>query len=176
MLDRLPVLINPISFSERGKRLSGTIEISELTRLSDVLVDNTGKIAVEFSFDKEGRVPTIQGEIKTNLMLECQSCLKKLEWPVNVKIKLGIVQSLEQADRLASDCEPLMLETEKISLNDLVEDELLLALPDFPRHQQNCVDDSGIEEEFEETETNIEQSKETNNPFSVLAKLKNTGD
>ena len=175
MLDRLPILINPISFSERGKRLSGTIEISELTRLSEALADNSGKVALEFSFNKEGRVPTIQGEIKANLILECQSCLENIDWPVKVNIKLGIVQSLEQADRLASDCEPLMLETEKISLNDLVEDELLLALPDFPRHKQHCVDKHGIEEVFEITEKNDEQLK-ADNPFSVLAKLKNTGD
>ena len=177
MLDRLPVLINPVSFSERGKTLSGIIEISELARLSDVLVDKSGKVEINFSFSKEGRVPTIQGEIKTNLILKCQSCLESLDWPVNASIKLGIVQSLEQADRLASDCEPLMLETEKISLNDLVEDELLLALPDFPRHKKKCVDESnGIEDVFETTQKNDEAELESNNPFSVLAKLKNTGD
>jgi len=174
MLDRLPVLINPLSFSDKGKVLVGSIEISELTRLSDVLFDNSGIVEVNFSFNREGRVPTIQGEIKADLMLECQSCSKKLDWSINSIIKLGIVQSLEQADRLASDCEPLMLETEKISLNDLIEDELLLALPDFPKHDYECVGRGGIE--FDALEEEIEPQVETNNPFSVLAKLKNTGD
>lgn len=172
MLDRLPVLINPLSFSDKRKKISGTIEVSELTRLSNALLDSAGKVEVDFSFDREGPVPTIQGNIKANLVLECQSCLKKLDWPIDNTIKLGIVQSLEQADRLASDCEPLMLESEKISFNDLIEDELLLALPDFPRHKHQCVD-NGDEEVTVEVTT---QQVKANNPFAILAKLKNTGD
>jgi uncharacterized protein len=171
MLDRLPVLINPVSFSEKGKRLVGVIKISELTRLSDVLFDNTGEVEVDFSFDKEGRVPVIDGDIKAILMLKCQACLEKLEWTVNKPIKLGIVLTLEQADRLDSDREPLILEEEKILLANLVEDELLLALPDFPRHNENCVSD-----QVNEATTVDEPKIDSNNPFSVLAKLKNIGD
>ena len=140
MLDRLPVVIDPVNFSEKGKRLLGTIEISELTRLSDVLLDTTGVVDIDISFDKEGRLSVIQGEIKANLILECQTCLKQLVTPIDRLFKLGLVLSIEQADRLASDCEPLILENQKISLNELVEDELLLALPDFPRHEHNCAE------------------------------------
>ncbi len=172
MLDRLPVLIDPVNFSERGKRLSGTIEISELTRLSDMLLDNSGVVEIDVSFDKEERLSTIQGEIKANLIVECQSCLKRLELPINWGFKLGLVKSLEQADRLASDCEPLILENEKILLNELVEDELLLALPDFPRHDYLCADRG----EVKSAVNDIDEQLTSNNPFSVLAKLKNTGD
>jgi uncharacterized protein len=173
MLDRLPNLINPLSFSERGKSLVGTIEISELTRLSDVLCDKSGVVDINVSFDKEGRLPIIQGEIKANLMLECQSCLKQVAFSVDKSFKLGLVGSLEQADRLASDIEPLILENEKISFRTLVEDELLLALPDFPRHEHDCTENN---ENFMTTEKEGREQLNSNNPFSVLAKLKNTGD
>jgi len=174
MLDRLPVHIDPVSFAERGKQLSGKIKINELPRLSEVLLDNSGEIEIDFSFDKEGRVPTIVGEIKANLILECQSCAEQFVLPLDKHFKLGMVQSLEQADRLASDCEPMMIESEKISLNELVEDELLLALPDFPKHPYICVEQEEIEEVIEiEVE---DKPMDSNNPFSVLAKLKNTGD
>jgi len=173
MLDRLPVLIDPVSFCERGKSLSGTIEISELTRLSDLLLDGSGIVDIDIAFDKEGRVPTIQGEIKANLILECQSCLKQVVLPIERNFKLGLVQSLEQADRLASDCEPLLLEDEKLSLSEIIEDELLLALPDFPRHDYECVDRNEL---LNTTQNNDDEQQNSNNPFSVLAKLKNTGD
>ena len=172
MLDRLPVLIDPVSFSERGKRLCGAIDLSGLTRLSGMLLDNSGVVEVDLSFDKEGRLSTIQGEIKANLIVECQSCLKQLVLPISRDFKLGLVNSLEQADRLASDCEPLILENEKISLNELVEDELLLALPDYPRHEYECVE----RDEVKSAVKDIDEQLTTNNPFSVLAKLKNTGD
>ncbi|MCK5192044.1 MAG: DUF177 domain-containing protein [Methylococcales bacterium] len=172
MLDRLPIVIDPVSFSEKGKRLLGTIEISELTRLSDALLDTTGVADIDISFDKEGRLSVIQGEIKANLMLGCQTCLQQLVMPIDRRFKLGVVLSIEQADRLASDCEPLILENQKISLKELVEDELLLALPDFPRHEHNCVE---TDEVSVYTADDNEQVN-SNNPFSVLAKLKNTGD
>jgi len=174
MLDRLPVLIDPVSFAERGKQLLGAIEINELSRLSEILLDNSGEINIDLSFGKEGRVPTIVGEIKANLILECQSCLKQVVLPIDKHFKLGMVTSLEQADRLASDCEPMFLNDEKVSLNELVEDELLLALPDFPRHPYECVEREKAEPIIE-TVVEVEQV-ESNNPFSVLAKLKNTGD
>ncbi len=172
MLDRLPIFIDPLKFSERRKKLSGTLEISELTRLSDILLDNTGKVEVDFSFDKEGRMATIRGEIRVNLKLECQSCLELIDWHEIHSFKLGVVSSLEQANNLSIDLEPLILNDERISVNELVEDELLLALPDFPRHKHVCVETN---ETLPATEKDKEQSN-SNNPFSVLAKLKNTGE
>ena len=135
-------------------------------------MNNSGVVEIDVSFDKEGRLSTIQGEIKANLIVECQSCLKQFVLPISRNFKLGLVNSLEQADRLASDCEPLILENQKISLNELVEDELLLALPDFPRHDYQCVERG----EVEPAVTDVDEQLTTNNPFSVLAKLKNTGD
>ncbi len=172
MLDRLPVFIDPLSFSERGKRLSGAIKLSELNRLSSQLLDNSGEVEVDLSFDKEGKLSTIQGVINANLMLECQSCLKQVVFKIDRNFKLGLVTTLEQADRLVSDTEPFMLQDKKILLSELVEDELLLALPDFPKHEYDCVDRNGLSKNNE-----IEnEQKELNNPFSVLEKLKNTGD
>ncbi len=173
MLDRLPVLIDPVSFSERGKRLSGKIEINKLVRLSGLLLENAGVVDIDIAFEKEGRLSTIQGGLKANLKLECQSCLKEVTFSIDRDFKLGLVMSLEQADELASDCEPLILESEKISLNELIEDELLLALPDFPRHDYDCVD---REEVLQTAEDDNNEQINPNNPFSVLAKLKNTGD
>ena len=173
MLDQLPVLINPLSFCDRGKRLVGAIKISQLARLSDSLLDDSGAISIDFSFDKEERLPTLQGNIKTVLILQCQTCLKQVEWPIDKDFKLGLVTSLEQADRLTSDCEPLLLKDEKILLTDLVEDELLLALPDFPRHNNVCMPE---EKDRAVAKSNDAEQLNSNNPFSVLADLKNTGD
>ena len=35
MLDRLPVLIDPLKFSEKGKVVTGSVVISELDRLAE---------------------------------------------------------------------------------------------------------------------------------------------
>jgi uncharacterized protein len=68
----------------------------------------------------------------------------------------------------------LMVEEEKILLNKIIEDEILLTLPAFPKHQHACsvqkTDDNSVE-----LLVNDGQSS-PKNPFSVLAKLKHTGD
>jgi len=48
----------------------------------------------------------------------------------------------------------------------------LLALPDFPRHDNPCVERGEVEPAI----SDFDEQLTTNNPFSVLAKLKNTGD
>ncbi len=171
MLDRLPIYIQPGSFSERGKRFSGVIEISALTRLSEMLQDTAGVVEVDVSFEKEGKAPTVTGNVKANLKLECQSCLDSVVLSIDKDFKLGFVMSLEQADRLASDCEPFIMEDEKTSLFELVEDEVLLALPDIPKHDYNCA-----KREVVNVDILQDGEKKSNNPFSVLAELKNTGD
>jgi len=179
MLDRIPLHIDPVNFADKGKTLLGAIKINELTRLSEILLDNSGEIELDLSFDREGRVPVLEGKIKANLALVCQSCLEQVVLSIDKHFKLGFVLSIEQADRLPSDCEPMMLHGGKISLNELVEDELLLALPDFPRHSTACIEQEYVNDEEVLEEENVadeHQAGDSNNPFSVLAKLKNTGD
>nr|WP_305907214.1 YceD family protein [Methylomarinum sp. Ch1-1]MDP4519948.1 YceD family protein [Methylomarinum sp. Ch1-1] len=154
--------------------MSGTIKISEFARLSEFLADKQGDVQVEFSFAKEGRQAIIHGRIKATLALTCQTCLQEVLWPLEITVNLGVVSSLEQADRLAAEYEPLLLDAEKISLRELVEDEMLLALPDYPRHDYDC-----IAREQSQAKLPVEDDNEqirSDNPFSVLAKLKNTGD
>ncbi len=172
MLDRLPVFIDPLSFAEKGRELTGVVEIQTLPRLADVLLDDSGVVNVSFSFSKDGRLPVVEGEIKTCLVVTCQSCLEPLELPVNQSFKLGLVISVEQADMLSSEFDACFFE-EELELNKLVEDELLLALPDFPRHEHQCLK---TEKAAIENSNNDELQSNSNNPFSVLAKLKNSGD
>lgn len=172
MLNRLPIVIHPINFSIKKKSFSGSIKISQFTRLSDLLFDNSGRVDVDISFYTEGRLSVMQGKIKATLILICQGCLDCLAWSVDKNFKLGMVKTLEQVDELTLDCEPFILEGDNVALVKLIEDELLLALPDFPKHEYNCVHKNNTVR----TIVNNDKPSDSNNPFSVLAQIKNTGD
>lgn len=175
MLDRLPHLIDPVSFADKERTLQGQLPLTKLSRLADVLLDSSGSIEVDLSFSKDKRLATVRGHLRGILVLECRTCLEALNFPVDVNVNLAVVRSMEQAERLSGEYEPLMLEEEKIPLHELVEDELLLALPAFPRHDHDCLpykQTSGVIEPKADKET----QSVSNNPFSVLAKLKNSGD
>ena len=172
MLDRLPNFIDPVAFAERQKQLKGEIALSHFTRLDVVLSDDIGKVNIDLSFAKEGRLSVIRGKIEANLNLECQSCLKTVNYSLVLDVKLAVVQSLEHVDKLAGEYDPLMLNEEKMSLSKIIEDELLLALPDFPRHEKPCAE---VQKDMAQN-PEYDKRKQSNNPFSILAQLKNTGD
>ncbi len=177
MLARLPEYIDPLHLADKRGELKGQLSVSSLDRLADILFDDTGVVSVELFFGREGPLAKIEGRIETVLDLECQNCLQSLPWPVNHNIKLGIASSIDQADRLPGDYEPLLIEEEKILLKNIIEDELLLVLPTFPKHSHNCF---AVKTNNQKPSNNKivdnKQTSSTENPFSILAKLKNTGD
>ena len=116
MLDRLPELIDPLSFADKRSELIGQIDLSSLDRLAEMLADNSGTVAVKLVFGREGRLATIEGRITASLAVQCQNCLEVMYWPVDCKIKLAIVSSLDEADKLPEDYEPLLVRDKKIPL------------------------------------------------------------
>jgi len=172
MLDQLPELIDPVVFAERQSHLLGHIKVRRLERLAEFLFSNKGELRVDLQFYKEGKVPAIEGSIEGHLILTCQSCLQALEWTVNKSVKIGMVQTIEQADRLQEGFEPMMVADNKMLLSIIIEDEVLISLPDYPRHENECLQYQPAEKPAESKEI----EPEPDNPFAVLATLKITGD
>ena len=174
MLDRLPEYIDPLQLADKRAALKGQLPLKSLDRLAEMLVKDTGAVNVELFFGREGSLAKVEGHIEAVLELECQNCLQTVNWPIDCTIKLGIVTSIDQANRLPEAYEPLLVEEGKIPLKNIIEDEILLILPAFPKHQHTCsvpkVDNSGIDLLV----SGGQSSSET--PFSILAKLKITGD
>ncbi len=174
MLARLPEYIDPLHLADKRGELKGQIPVTSFDRLSDVLFSDTGAVDVELFFGREGRLAKIEGQIGAVLELECQNCLQAVQWTVKNSIKLGIITSIAQADRLPEEYEPLLVDEGKILLKNIIEDELLLILPTFPKHQYDC-----LASKLGKNKTDFllnEQQSPTENPFSILAKFKNTGD
>ncbi|MCK5871301.1 MAG: DUF177 domain-containing protein [Methylococcales bacterium] len=171
MLGRLPNFIDPHAFADRRRQLSGEIALNQFSRLSDVVSDDQGSVHIDLAFSKNKRLSLITGTIQAQLKVECQSCLKSMALPLETTVNLAIIESFAQAERLSSDYDPLILDEKKMSLINMVEDELLLAIPDFPRHQKPCLESSKATKPIE-----ADEPTKPNNPFSILAQLKNTGD
>lgn len=174
MLDRLPEYIDPLHLADKRGALKGRVPLKSLDRLADMLQDDDGMVVVELFFGREGRLAVIEGYIETVLALKCQNCLGAVEWPVNSPIKLGIVTSIDQANKLSEEYEPLLVEEGNILLKNIIEDELLLILPAFPKHQERCFVSSLSNNKAASLLDG--DSSLPKNPFSILANLKNTGD
>ena len=173
MSSRLPEFIDPWHFAEIGKEISGHVELSGFSRLSEVLVDSAGEAEFELRFQKgEKQQVHIAGYVRAELSLECQRCLEPVRMPITTELDVVVVEGYEEAGLLGDEFEPLLAGDKRIRLNEVIEDELLLALPQVPMHQQGeCVasfDNAGCSPE----QVDEDQGKKKPNPFAVLADLK----
>lgn len=175
MLDRLPEIIDPVVFAERRIELKGKLDVKAMSRLEGLLLATTGQVDVELFFNKQGRHAFIDGSANVTLTMQCQNCLDAVKVPIAAVIKLGIVTALEQADRLPQGYEPLLIEEEKVLLKEIIEDEVLLSLPPFPKHNFDC---NKFEHNSQDALSVVKDVKPASpkNPFAVLAKLKSTGE
>lgn len=171
MFHQLPERIAPMRLAEKGARLDGRITLSGMERLTALLHSAEGSAAaeLEFGFDLRGR-PCIRGFVRADLRLICQRCLKPLTLPVESPVMLGLVTSLDEAKRLPEDFDPLLCGSEPLVLADMVEDELILALPQVSVHPlgkcRHRLATGGTEAEL-----NASQDARSS-PFAALAGLK----
>jgi uncharacterized protein len=102
----------------------------------------------------------------TALPLECQRCLKAVDVALQIERSFLFVHGEDAAAQLDADSDDDVLAlTRALDLRELIEDELLLALPLVPRHEI-CPEPllAGAEAPVDEKP----------NPFAALAALKRT--
>lgn len=102
------------------------------------------------------------------LALECQRCLKPVPVAIEVARNFLFVQGEEAAAQLDAETDDDVLAMPRVlDLRELVEDELLLAMPLVPRHDV-CPEPLPIR-------VDEEAPDDRPNPFAVLAALKRPG-
>ena len=171
--ERLPVHIDPIRMAETRRLLQGRIALAEMARLGELLQDSDGEVTVslEFGTDNEG-IRFMRGRIQAEVSLQCQRCLETMRYPIDSEFSLALVRNTVEAEALPSHYEPLLVEGEPLFLRDIIEDELLLALPIVAMHAPeecsiNISSDQGAGEAHKDTGATEKES-----PFAVLADLK----
>ena len=149
----------------------GRLPLSALHRLRDVLADAEGEVRYSLEFDRDTlQVPYVELRIQAQLPLQCQRTLKRFLLPVDMVQRLGLVRAnagddaLEEAG-LPEDYEALPVGADgALRPADLVEDELILAVPVVPVSP----DSEEVTRDFP-----IQADEESRaNPFSALAALK----
>lgn len=156
----------------RNGCFEGEITLSETKRLGELLHGSESdrkdrKIALNFEFSRdEYGTPMIMGKLETSLELECQRCLKALELPLKLDFKLMIDASDEIVGN--SDMDTIYSNDGYIDIIELVEDELLLAIPLVATHDDTACNE-GWKAGLAESEVTARE-----NPFAVLQELKTT--
>jgi uncharacterized protein len=78
----------------------------------------------------------VELEYAGTVELICQRCLEGFRQPVNARIEMALVEG-GAGESVPEGCEPLIVEEGRLRPIDLVEDELIMALPLVPRHARS---------------------------------------
>ena len=165
--------VDPWRLLERGQVIQSSFELASMERLCSLLLAEAGKEQASFNLsfhrDEDRRV-IVHCEIRANLTLACQRCLEPMSLPVEIDSRLALVQGMAEAEGLPEALDPLMLADDGLlSIRELVEDELLLAIPDAPKHSEEAC---AVAVDACTKETDTEQERTEPSPFDVLAVLK----
>ena len=153
--------------------INGSVELASLPRIREAAASDEidVQISLKFVVDRSGR-KQIEGSLAAKLEMTCQRCLQAAPLELQESIKLALLVSEDQINGLDPEWDPWITTEPKLELADLVEEQLMLALPIVHMHEDiNCIEDLDYRAE---TDGDLPESaeNETDNPFSILKQLK----
>ena len=150
-----------------AKRLfEGRLPLSGMPRLGTALADSEGDCRFEIEFGRDALdLPYVELRLEADLPLQCQRTLERFLHPVGLVQRLGLITDEAQEAALPEGMEPLLVGANgEIHPAELVEDELILAVPVVP------IDPRSVEVTAEWPADAGHDEKP--NPFAALAALK----
>jgi len=137
-------VIDGLEFARTGGKLQGEWPVADFQRLRDVLHANTGSLRYELiGVPQEQGRPALRLRLEGMLQLVCQRCLGALEFPFRIEtpLQLAATQSEIDAEPIEAEGPERIVARREMPVHDLIEDELLLAIPIAPRHD-HCAERS----------------------------------
>ena len=132
-------VIDSLEFARGAGVLDRSVGLDELPRLADLLGATAGRLSVRLEGwrDEQGK-SWLQLAIAGNPVLCCQRCLGGVTFPLAIKSRLQLVAPGEDwpDDDLVDDSADAIAADKALVVLSLIEDEVLLALPIAPRHEQ----------------------------------------
>jgi uncharacterized protein len=155
-------VIEGLEFARSGGVLDRRLALAGLPRLADVLTTTEGFLSVRLEGwrDEQGK-SWLQLDVAGEPVLCCQRCLGGVKFPLSIHSRLQLIAAGEDwpDDDLEDDSTDAIAAEGELNVLSLIEDEVLLALPIAPRHEQ-C--ESPL----------ASASEHGSSPFSALAALK----
>jgi uncharacterized protein len=153
------------------RSFQGELPVVALKRLGEALAGTEGTLQYELDFGRdEFGTAYVDVRVQAPLTLVCQRTLEPFVLPVTVDTRLGLIRTEREESALPPGSEPLLVADDgKLSLADVIEDELLLALPLVPVNPDSTLPEEVVAHEPEETSSGEGRS---DNPFAVLRELK----
>ena len=172
---KIPVTLDVRKAATHNTSYDGYVVLAKLQRLTDSLVSNEGTVKVKLTtgFDEAG-LCFLKGHAETSVVAICQRCNNTMNIDLSVDfaytpVGMGFVE--DEENPLPEHVDPVMVnEFGETSLFDVIEDELILAMPLIPKHLPEDCSVTEQDMSWGKIDEPVEQPKP--NPFAVLKQLK----
>ena len=129
MAPGLPDRVDCVRLAEEAAVLERVFALADLPRLQDLLAEPSGSVSARYAFEVvDGSRAGATISIEAAPQLVCQRCLMGFAFPVAVSSEIEFASS-ESAAPADSPREIYLMSNGLVSLRELAEEELLLALP-----------------------------------------------
>jgi uncharacterized protein len=158
----LPATVDPILLADQGARLSGRLSLRTMPRLRTQLLDDAGEAEIDLSFERSprGNLRRMRGRVVARVNVTCQRCLEPMTAEIVTATDTALIRAGDQESELAPDVDALTVATTPTPVSELVEEELLLALPMVPMH--------AIDECPARRYVSVTDKRKTTHPFADL--------
>jgi len=168
MTKTLQIEVDPSLCANQERNITGELSYDKLQQIQADIDISSSAIRANLTFSRAGKFVVLTGRISANLVLQCAACLELTDFPVDIDVKLAIVNDEARMGMVPDDYEPYLYEGERLLMSDVVEAEVVLVLPSIARHEVCPV-------ELPKSSTSKDFTLETEkkkNPFEALEKLK----
>ncbi|HEX4269311.1 MAG TPA: YceD family protein [Steroidobacteraceae bacterium] len=144
------------------------IPLAELQRLRARIPGIGGSVRGAVHFGRQSDFAVAELSITGKATLQCQRCMQAMEFPIESTTHVALILAEADAAEVPEELEPVLARSGSISVGELVEEELLLALPIVPLHEElrDCAVPPGAPLVSAETAEQV-----TQRPFAGLAEL-----
>jgi uncharacterized protein len=138
------------SLANREVTLSGELDLGKLARLGSLLHSDVGSVRATLHFRqrREGWL-ALRLDYRAAVQLVCQRCLEPFRHELADQVDVVVADAASIPATVPEGCEPFELEEGRLLPAQLIEDELIVAIPLVPKHAR--VEDCGsLAREFAE--------------------------
>lgn len=183
MSREFPDFVDPWKAADGRRVFQGTMPLKRMQRLGPELAAegaamgdgavawHDARFSARFSHDRQGLV-TIRLEVEAELPLICQRSLSPYLENVRRQSLLVVIEDVSEQEALPESYEPFLVENRRMALLDIVEEELLLAIPPVPKNPEVGAIEWSADDEVEIPPAAVEEK--THRPFAGLAGLMKT--
>ena len=131
----LPRTCNPGLLADRGERLRGALPLGALHRFRQAVDSARGpvRVGLDFTRDETG-LASVSGRLEVPVRLTCQRCLEPLDLLLEATLDVLAGRPAGEDAGREQGREVLRTRGDLLLLHDVIEDELILALPMHASH------------------------------------------